>query len=317
MRAIQTHPANRSMTSAEWAMLLALSVLWGGSFFFTGVAVRELPPFTIVVLRVGLATAILWAVTRVLGHAMPRDGRIWAAFVGMGFLNNLVPFSLIVWGQTQIGSGLASILNATTPLFGVVVAHVLTRDEKMTGHRLAGVVLGFAGVVVMLGPTALRTVGSDIAAQLACLAAAFSYALAGVFGRRFRRMGVAPMATATGQVTASTAMLVPLALLVDRPWTLPMPGPATWGAILGIAALSTALAYVLYFRILATAGATNILLVTFLVPVSAIILGSLVLGEVLELQHLAGMALIGTGLAAIDGRLAGMAKRRFAGHAGA
>jgi len=234
----------------------------------------------------------------------------------MGFLNNLVPFSLIVWGQTQIGSGLASILNATTPLFGVVVAHVLTRDEKMTGHRLAGVVLGFAGVVVMLGPAALRTVGSDIAAQLACLAAAFSYALAGVFGRRFRRMGVAPMATATGQVTASTAMLVPLALLVDRPWTLAMPGPATWGAILGIAALSTALAYVLYFRILATAGATNILLVTFLVPVSAIILGSLVLGEVLELQHLAGMALIGTGLAAIDGRLARIAKRRFAGHAG-
>jgi len=209
------------MTSAEWAMLLALSILWGGSFFFTGVAVRELPPFTIVVMRVGLAAIILWAVMRVLGHAMPRDRRIWAAFVGMGFLNNLVPFSLIVWGQTQIGSGLASILNATTPLFGVVVAHVLTRDEKMTGHRLAGVVLGFAGVVVMLGPAALRTVASDIAAQFACLAAAFSYALAGVFGRRFRRMGVAPMATATGQVTASTVMLVPLALLVDPPGPSP------------------------------------------------------------------------------------------------
>ncbi len=294
---------NRAMTPGEWGLLLVLSVLWGGSFFFNGVALRAFPPLTLVLLRVGLAAVILFGVMRALGVAMPRDRGVWLAFLGMGFLNNVVPFGLIVWGQTHIASGLASILNATTPLFGVIVAHLLTADEKMTGPRLAGVVLGLAGVVAMIGPDALAGIGLDVAAQGACLAAALSYAFAGVFGRRFRRLGVAPLATATGQVTASTLMLIPLVALVDRPWTLAAPGLDTVAAILGLAALSTALAYVLYFRILATAGATNLLLVTFLLPVSAILLGALVLGERLDPRHFAGMALIGGGLAAIDGRV--------------
>ena len=294
---------NRTMTAAEWAMLLALSVLWGGSFFFTSIAVKELPLLTIVALRVGLAALMLHVTLRLLGVAMPRDGRVWAAFFGMGLLNNAIPFCLIVWGQTHIASGLAAILNATTPLFTVVVAHGLTDDERMTGNRLAGVLIGLAGVAVMIGPDALKGLGADVLAQLAVLAAALSYAFAGIFGRRFSRMGVAPMATAAGQVTASTAMLLPLALLVDRPWTLAVPSAAAIAAILGIAALSTALGYVLYFRILATAGATNLLLVTFLIPVSAIVLGALVLGERLSVRHGFGMALIGAGLAAIDGRL--------------
>lgn len=294
---------NRAMTAAEWAMLLALSVLWGGSFFFTGIAVKELPPLTIVVLRVGLAAAMLYAAMWLLGVRMPRDGKTWAAFLGMGLLNNVIPFCLIVWGQTHIASGLAAIINATTPLFTVVVAHALTADEKMSPNRLAGVTVGFIGVALMIGPDALAGIGADVLAQVAVLAAALSYAFAGVFGRRFARMGVAPMVTATGQVTASTLMLVPMALLVDRPWTLPMPGAPVWAAIFGIAALSTALGYVLYFRILATAGASNLLLVTFLIPVSAIGLGFLVLGEQLAPRHFLGMALIGAGLAAIDGRL--------------
>jgi drug/metabolite transporter (DMT)-like permease len=287
---------NRTMTAREWAMLLALSVLWGASFFFIGIAVQELPPLTIVVLRVGLAAAMLYATLRLLGLRLPRRTEVWAAFFGMGFLNNVVPFCLIVWGQTHIASGLAAILNATTPLFTVLVAHAFTADEKMSRNRLAGVTL-------MIGPDALGGIGSDVLAQLAVLAAAISYAFAGVFGRRFRQMGVAPMATATGQVLASTVMLLPIVLLVDRPWTLPMPSATVWAAILGIAAFSTALGYVLYFRILATAGATNLLLVTFLIPVSAIVLGSLVLGERLGTRHFLGMALIGAGLAAIDGRL--------------
>jgi drug/metabolite transporter (DMT)-like permease len=291
------------MTPLEWGLLLALSVLWGGSFFFTGVAVKELPPLTIVLLRVGGAAMILLFVLRVMGIAMPLDRRTWAAFFGMGLLNNVIPFCLIVWGQTHIASGLASILNATTPLSTVVVAHFLTSDEKMTGNRLAGVLVGLAGVVAMIGPEALGGLGTNVVAQLACLGAALSYAFAGVFGRRFKRMGVAPMATATGQVTASSVMLLPVALLIDQPWTLAAPSPQTWAAILGIAALSTALAYVLYFRILATAGATNLLLVTFLIPVTGILLGTLVLGERLAPQHFLGMVLIGMGLAAIDGRL--------------
>ena len=284
-------------------MLLALAVLWGGSFFFNGVAVRELPSFTLVWLRVAVAAVTLLGVQRLLGQRMPRDGRVWAAFFGMGMLNNVVPFVLIVWGQHGIASGLAAILNATTPLFAVLVAHVLTADEKVTPLKAVGVAVGFAGAAVMVGPDALRGLGTGVLAQLACIAAALVYAFAGIFGRRFRRMGVTPLASAAGQVCASTVILLPLALLVDQPWHLAMPHAATWGAVLGIGLLSTALAYVLYFRILATAGATDLMLVTFLIPVSAILLGVLVLGETLLPRHVVGMALIGTGLAFIDGRL--------------
>jgi drug/metabolite transporter (DMT)-like permease len=307
---MQPAAVHRAMTRTEWAMLLALSVLWGGSFFFTGVALRELPPLTLVLLRVGLAALILNLALPALGLPMPRDRRTWAAFFGMGFLNNAVPFCLIVWGQTHMASGLAAILNATTPLATEIVAHVLTSDERMTGNRLAGVHIGLAGVAVMVGPTALGGFEVGLAAQLAGLAAAVSYAFAGVFGRRFRAMGVPPLVTAAGQVTASTLILLPVTLVVDRPWTLPVPGPATSAAVIGIAALSTALAYVLYFRILATAGATNLLLVTFLIPVSAVVLGALVLGEELDPRHFAGMALIGAGLAAIDGRLLARTRAR-------
>lgn len=307
---------NRTMSAPEWAMLLNLSVLWGGSFFFTNVALSALPPFTLVVLRVGLAALILNAVLPLLSFRMPRGVRIWAAFLGMGLLNNAVPFCLIVWGQTHIASGLAAILNATTPLFTVVAAHVLTFDERMTGNRIAGVLVGLAGVAVMVGPAVLKGLGTDLLAQVAVLGAALSYACAGIFGRRFQRMGVPPLTTAAGQVTASTLMLLPVSLAVDRPWTLPMPSASVWGAILGTAALSTALAYVLYFRILATAGATNLLLVTFLIPVSAILLGAVVLGERLDPQHFIGMALIGCGLAAIDGRLWAFSQQRRRGPLG-
>jgi drug/metabolite transporter (DMT)-like permease len=298
------------MGGREWAMLLALAVLWGGSFFFNGVAVRELPSFTLVWLRVTVAAATLLLVLRLLGQRMPTEGRVWAAFFGMGLLNNVVPFVLIVWGQHRIASGLASILNATTPLFTVLVAHLLTPDEKLTPLKAAGVAVGFGGAAVMIGPDALGGLGTGVLAQLACLGGALSYAFAGIFGRRFRRMGVAPLATAAGQVSASTVLLLPIMLLVDRPWTLAMPHAATWGAVLGIGLLSTALAYVLYFRILAVAGATNLLLVTFLIPISAILLGVLVLGETLLPRHFAGMALIGMGLACIDGRLPRLLLRR-------
>ena len=293
---------NQPMRAAEQLQLLALSALWGGSFFFVGVAVEELPPLTIVFVRVALAALALLAILRATGTPLPKSAGVWAAFLGMGALNNVIPFCLIVWGQTQIASGVASILNATTPLFTVLVAHLATADEKATVGRLVGVAVGFAGVAAMLGPGALETLGGAVAAQLACLAAALAYACAGVFGRRFRRMGVAPMATAAGQVTTSSLLLLPVVLLVDRPWTLPVPSAATLAALAGLALLSTALAYVLYVRILAAAGATNLLLVTFLIPVSAILLGVLVLGETLAPRHLAGMALIGLGLAAIDGR---------------
>ena len=219
----------------------------------------------------------------------------------MGFLNNAVPFSLLVWGQTQISSSLASILNATTPFFTVVVAHLLLADEKMSAAKIAGVSAGFAGIVVLMGPGLFGGGESGVMGQIACVGAAVSYALAATFGRRFA--GVPPLATATGQVTCSSFLLLPVVLLVDKPWTLAMPGADVIGSVIGVAVGSTALAYILYFRILKAAGATNVALVTFLVPVSAIVLGTLVLSEVLLPEHIAGMTLIGIGLIIIDGRL--------------
>jgi drug/metabolite transporter (DMT)-like permease len=277
------------MDATEWAMLLALSVLWGGSFFFAKVSVGELPPLTVVLARVGLAAMALLAVVRAAGQRMPRDLGLWVAFFAMGMLNNLIPFSLIFWGQTRIASGLAAILNATTPLWTVLLAHLLTRDEKFTPNRLAGVLAGLAGVAVMIGPEALARLGLDFLAQTAVVVAAVSYASASIFGRRFRAAGVSPLVTAAGQVTATTVMALPVVLLVDHPWALPVPSAATWASLVALALLCTALAYILYFRVLATVGATNIALVTLLVPASAILLGSLVLGERLEPRDFAGM----------------------------
>jgi drug/metabolite transporter (DMT)-like permease len=263
--------------------------------------VAEIPPLTLVFLRVGIAALALLIVVRAKGLSMAVGLSVWAAFFAMGFLNNLVPFSLIFWGQQQIGAGLAAILNATTPLFTVIVAHMLTRDEKATGLRLAGVVIGLAGVAGMMGPYALAGFGANLAAQLACIGAAISYAFAGIFGRRFRALP--PMVTACGQVSATTLMMLPVVLLIDRAHLMAMPSTGVVLSVLALALVSTALAYVIFFRILSTAGATNLLLVTFLIPVSAILLGVVFLGETLLLRHMLGMAAIGVGLACIDGRL--------------
>lgn len=288
------------MALRVWLWLLSLSVLWGGSFFFAKVALSELGPFTVVFARVSLAALALALVV-----PLRRDAP-WPAYFAMGFLNNALPFSLIFWGQTEIASGLASILNATTPLFTLIVAHFLTVDEKIDRTKIAALLTGLSGVVVLIGPAALDA-GAALWGQAACLAAALPYAFAGVYGRRFRRMGIAPTEAAAGQVTASAVLILPIMLIVDKPWLLAAPPSLmVYLALGGLALLSTALAYVLYFRILEVAGATNLLLVTFLIPVTAILLGALVLGERLEPRHFAGMALIGVGLALIDGRVTGL-----------
>ncbi len=301
----------KSMSPYEWLLLIILSILWGGSFFFVGVAVEALPPLTIVTLRVFLAAIALLAVVYFTGLRMPSNPTVWIAFIGMGVLNNVIPFTLIVWGQTHIASGLASILNATTPLFTVVAAHFLTKDEKMSNLKIMGVVFGLTGVVIMIGHEALGGLGDSIWGQFAVLGAAISYSFAGIYGRRFRQLGIKPVVTATGQVTASSLILIPLAIFYDHPFTLPMPGFDIWLAILALAFVSTALAYILYFRILSTAGATNVLLVTLLIPVSAILLGTAILGEQLELKHMIGMGLIGLGLLSIDGRVFLLIRERF------
>jgi drug/metabolite transporter (DMT)-like permease len=294
-------PTRLTMSATDWMLLVALSVLWGGSFFFGKIAVAEMPPLSVAFGRVTIAAAILVVLARATGVALPASLVAWRPYALMGLLNNAIPFGLILWGQTHIPSGLAAILNATTPLFTVLVAHVATRDEKLTGARLIGLAFGFCGVVAMIGPDMLHELGASIAAQLACLLAAISYAFAGVYGRRFR--GEPPLRVAAGQLLMSSAILAPVAIVFDRPWTLALPGVSAWAALIALASLSTALGYLIYFRILARAGATNVLLVTFLIPVSAILLGTLILGEQLAARHIVGMIAIAIGLAAIDGRL--------------
>ncbi len=295
-----------TMGAREWLLIVALSIVWGGSFFFVGVALTALPPLTVVLGRVGLAALALLAVIRISGQHLPREARLWGAFLVMGALNNAIPFSLIVWGQVHIDSGLASILNVSTPLFTVLLAHVVTSDEKMTVNRVLGVLFGLAGVAVLIGPEALGGLGTAGLAQIAILGAAASYACASLYGRRFRHLP--PTIPAAGMLCGSTLLILPLALIADRPWTL-TPGFEAIASLLGLALASTALAYFLYFRILTLAGSTNLMLVTFLVPVSAILLGTLLLGERLDWTAIVGMGLIFAGLASVDGRAVAVLKR--------
>lgn len=290
------------MTSADWGRLLLLALLWGGSFFLTGIAVKSVPVMTLVGLRIGIAALVLWGFVIISGRRIPLDPRVWLAFFIMGFINNVVPFLLIAWGQTGIPAGLASILNATTPLWTVLVTAVFLSDEPPNISKLLGVVLGFGGVVIMIGLDMLHGLGAALLPQLAILGAALSYAFAGTYGRRFSQMHVDPVAAAAGMLTAGAIILLPLVLLHDGMPSAATPA-STWLAVTILAVACTAFAYVLYFGILNRAGATNISLVTFLVPVSAILLSAIFLGEHLGLPHLIGFTLIAGGLALIDGRL--------------
>ena len=291
------------MTIGDWGLLVLLSALWGGSFFFSKVIVQEVPPFTLVLARFAIASGALGAYLRIGGTPIPRPWPIWAAFAGMGALNNLIPAALIAWSQQTIASGMASVLIATTPIFSIVVAHCFTSDDKISSNKVAGVMLGVAGVIALAGVDTLNGSPHSILAMLGCLAAALSYGFANVFGRRFKRMGIAPAVGAFGQLAATAVMVAPIALVFDRPWQLPPPTAGVWASMSGLALLSTALAYAIFFRLLASAGTMNISLVTLLIPVSAILLGTFILGEHLSAAQLGGMALIGLGLVAIDGRI--------------
>jgi len=291
------------MSRADWAILMILSILWGGSFFFIGIAIHSVAPLTLVLIRVTLASAFLWIWRLIRGEPLGLAMKLALPLALLALLNNALPFILFAWAQRTIPSGLASILNATTPIWGVIVAHIFTQDERMTPNRIAGVLLGFAGVAVMIGADLLSQIGTNVLSQLACLGSTLSYALAGVYARRFRGLGVTPVGIATGSLTAAACLLLPLVLLFEPPWQRSAPTGEAWAALIGLAFFCTAVAYILYFRLLASAGATNSLLVTFLIPITAIFLGTLLLGERLAPRHFAGMLLIGCGLAAIDGRL--------------
>jgi drug/metabolite transporter (DMT)-like permease len=289
-----------SIDGRDWALLGMLSVLWGGSFFFNGVVLHELPPLTLVFLRVALATVMLLPLIWFYRIRFPKGLSGWKPFFAIGFLNNVLPFSLIVIGQTYIPSGLASILNATTPLFAVVVM-ALAGEEKLQAHRVAGVIAGLIGVAILHGDGLGFEAGQGLGILL-CLGAAFSYGLSALVARRLPA-DAPPIGTATFQMLASAVMMTGVTGLIDRPWQLPMPGLTTWLAVIGLSALSTALAYIVFFQILRRSGATNVMLVTLLIPVTAILLGYLLLGEKISAREIVGALVIGSALLLIDGRV--------------
>jgi drug/metabolite transporter (DMT)-like permease len=291
----------------DWSLLAFLSVLWGGSFFFNGVVLRELPPFTLVLLRVALAALILLPLLRAWRLPFPKGISGWRPFFAVALFNNVLPFSLIVIGQTYIPSGLASILNATTPLFTVVVM-AAAGEEKLIVRRVAGVIVGLIGVAILRGGALDLRSGQGIGILL-CLAAALSYGIAALVARR-TLADAPPLATATFQLMASSLMMAVIAGVMERPWQLPMPGLTTWLAAFGLAALSTALAYIVFFQVLRRSGATNVMLVTLLLPVTAILLGAFVLGERIALREIVGALVIGSALLLIDGRVLRLFRRR-------
>ncbi|MDH3990155.1 MAG: DMT family transporter [Gammaproteobacteria bacterium] len=294
---------NSRMGLVEWSMLLLLSMLWGGSYFFVEVALLEWSPLLIVAVRVVIAAVVIWTIVLAAGLPVPRSRPAWMAFFWMGLLNNIFPFLLIVWGQKEIESGLAAILTAAAPIFTVIVAGVWLQDEPVTRSKLLGAVLGLIGVVVLIGPSALAGLDANLLAQLAVLAGALSYAFAGVYARRFPRMNIDPIVAAAGQLLMSSLIMILLASMFEAPNQLIESSAKVWIAVGVMAVFSTALAYILYFRLLASAGATNAILVTLLIPVTAILLGAIILDERLQWLHFLGMVVIGLGLSVIDGRV--------------
>ena len=284
----------------EWVLLIALSVIWGGSYLFMKIAVSSIPVLTIVFARVGLGALVLGLALILTKTEFPHTAVTWRALIGMGLLNNVIPMSLIVYGTSQIDAGLASIINAMTPLFTIVIAHFATQDESMTLNRLIGVGLGVAGVIVLIGPGLIFDQSMNGLGEIACLAATISYAASSIYGRRFARMNLKPMQIAFGQTTSASFILLPFSLFIDQPWTRAMPPVSAWASVLALGVLCTAFAYLLYFRILHRSGAVAVALVTLLIPPSALLLGIVVLGERLSTGDILGMVLIGLGLAIVN-----------------
>ncbi|WP_306144217.1 DMT family transporter [Roseibium sp. MMSF_3412] len=289
------------MSLRNWVMLAVLGAIWGGSFLFAKVAVAEIPPFVLVFLRVSSACAVLLLVLwhqKLLGQlkldlALP--------FLLMGLLNNAIPFSLLFLGQTEIGAGLASILNATTPIFTVIVAGLLTGQESLPFNKIAGVLLGVAGVAIMLSSSLSGVANDPVWAQVCCLGAAVSYACAATYARRFKE--VRPQVSAAGQLLGSSLIMLPVAVYFGTGWSPSGTSMTAWANVAALGIIATALAYLIYFQLLADAGATNASLVTLIVPASALLFGWLILGENLSALQLAGFAVLLIGLVALDGRV--------------
>lgn len=300
----------KTMSTAAWMILLLLGALWGGSFIFSKVAVAQVTPLTLVLARVLLAAITLLFVCLITGVRLPMTLKAWGAYFVMGFLNNVIAFSLIFWGQQYIDASLSAILNGATPFFTVLIAGLVLADERFSSAKIVGLIIGFAGVVLVIGPRHMLGLGEHLLAEMAIIGAAVAYGFSAVWGRRFA--GENPLATATGQLTAASLMMMPIAFYFERPLEL---GPLSTPVIISVIALAvvcTALAYLLFFRVLKMAGATNTSLVTMLVPVFTMLIAIPVLGENLDALKLPGLIVIGIGLAVLDGRILKSARAKFA-----
>ena len=296
LRSSQIHAS-----ATDWLLIGLLAAIWGGSFLFGRILMIEWPPFTVVFLRVSIAALTLWIFLIVTSRKFPKDINLVKMVLVMGILNNVIPFSLILIGQREIGSGLAAVVNAMTPIWTLIIANFFTSDEKFTTNKIAGIVFGFLGVTVLIGADFVQGLTASAWAQGAVLGATISYGFASVWGKRFK--GQDPIIISTGQLTASSIIMLPIIFLVEDPFAISAPSLEMLVSLIGLAVVCTAFAYVLFFKILDSAGATNASLVTFLVPVSAIILGIIWLGEILTTSNILGMILIITGLALVDGRI--------------
>lgn len=288
------------MSLKNWGLLFFLSVLWGGSFFFVEVALTGFTPFTIVFLRVAIAAALLTVFLLVRGKGFEVSRGMWPCFIVMAILNNVLPFSLLTVGQTQVSGSIASILNASTPIFTVILAHFLTDTEKMRPQTIFGAILGFIGIFVLILPSLHDGFSLKNAAQIAILCAAISYGLASIWGRRMVQSSA--LVNTWGTLVCSSFILLPIMLITEEPFSL-TPSLHAIGAVGGLGAFSTAVAYLIYFRILSSSGATYIVLVTFLIPITAMALGTIFLGEALHPVSCIGMVIIFSSLALIDGRV--------------
>jgi drug/metabolite transporter (DMT)-like permease len=292
-----------------WGLIAILSILWGGAFFLIEIGLKSYSPNMLVFMRLAIAVPPMWIAMRMMGERFPTDAHSWGMLAVVGALNCALPFILFFWGQQYLESGYASILNATTPLWGVVVAHFMTNDEKATPARIIGVLVGMAGLIVMVGPSAMKGLSDSLLAQIACVVSTLFYSFAAIYGRRLGQMNMAPIVVATGQTLTAALIMLPIVLLYDQPWTMEMLGLHATLAAITLALLSTALAYVLYFRLIDRAGASNAQLVAFIMPVLAVILGIAFLGEALNSGQIIGAGLIAIGLVILDGRL--LARLRF------
>ncbi len=271
-------------------LLLVLGTIWGTSFLFIKIVVSEVPPMTLVTGRLGVAALLTWALVRLRNTRIRRDDKLWRAFAVVGLLNGALPYYLISWGEQYIPSGWAALLQATTPLFTILIAHVMTDDDRITPQKLIGVILGFGGVGILMWPEVRQGLAASVWGMLAIVGSSLSYAVASIYARS-RLSDQSPMIAAAGQFTMGFATILPLALVVESPWAIAPSGKAllSWAAL---AVLGTVIAYTIYYALLKRTNATFTTMVTYIVPINGLLLGALVLDESLSPSLLLSLGLV-------------------------